>query len=280
MSNTEYIKKLFNFENYVIEVLGLLTCYIQSLRNQYSINRKKKCIYLSSCCINCQIHPDSSLFQFLSPSAAVPQINIHWPLVSYNQTTSALYSLEPIGFYRIALSKKKKTKTLNCFISQSEVWLEPLGFMKNHAESSERWLLLKAQDVIPLSLHAARLPPDYPIWRADSLEKTLMLGKTEGRRRRGDRGWDGWMASLTWVWASSRRERRTGKPGMQQSTGWQTAGHDWVTEQQQNLANLFLNSWLCHVCSDLKAFMNPIPSIWNYPIPPLQLHSLEDMYSM
>ena len=24
--------------------------------------------------------------------------------------------------------------------------------------------------------------------RADSLEKTLMLGKTEGRRRRGDRG--------------------------------------------------------------------------------------------
>ena len=43
--------------------------------------------------------------------------------------------------------------------------------------------------------------------RVDSLEKTLMLGKTEGRRR-GDRGWDGWMASLTqwtWVWASSGR---------------------------------------------------------------------------
>ena len=30
--------------------------------------------------------------------------------------------------------------------------------------------------------------------RADSLEKTLMLGKTEGRRRRG---WDGWRASPT-----------------------------------------------------------------------------------
>ena len=29
--------------------------------------------------------------------------------------------------------------------------------------------------------------------RVDSLEKTLMLG---GRRRRVDRGWDGWMASL------------------------------------------------------------------------------------
>ena len=33
--------------------------------------------------------------------------------------------------------------------------------------------------------------------RADSLEKTLMLGKIEGRRRRGSRGRDGWMASLT-----------------------------------------------------------------------------------
>ena len=45
------------------------------------------------------------------------------------------------------------------------------------------------------------------MWRNDSLEKTLMLGKIEGRRRRqDDRGWDGWMASptwWTWVWASS-----------------------------------------------------------------------------
>ena len=29
------------------------------------------------------------------------------------------------------------------------------------------------------------------MWRADSLEKTLLLGKIEGRRRRGGRGWDG-----------------------------------------------------------------------------------------
>ena len=32
--------------------------------------------------------------------------------------------------------------------------------------------------------------------RADSFEKTLMLGKIEGRRRRGNRGWDDWNASL------------------------------------------------------------------------------------
>ena len=42
-----------------------------------------------------------------------------------------------------------------------------------------------------------------------------------------DRGWDGWMASLTqwtWVWASSGRWWRTGKPGVLQA--WFT---DWTT---------------------------------------------------
>ena len=73
------------------------------------------------------------------------------------------------------------------------------------------------------------------VWRADSLEKTLMLGKIEGRRRRGWQRWDGWVASLrecTWVWANSRREWRTGKPGVPQSMELQRVEH-WVTEQQQ-----------------------------------------------
>ena len=74
------------------------------------------------------------------------------------------------------------------------------------------------------------------MWRADSLEKPLMLGKIEGRRRRGWQGWDGWMASptwWTWVWANSRRWWRTGKPGVLQSMRSQRVGHDWTTEQQQ-----------------------------------------------
>ena len=33
--------------------------------------------------------------------------------------------------------------------------------------------------------------------RTDSFEKTPMLGKIEGGKRRGNRGWDGWMASPT-----------------------------------------------------------------------------------
>ena len=42
--------------------------------------------------------------------------------------------------------------------------------------------------------------------RADSFEKTLILGKIEGGRSGDDRGWDYWIASLTqwtWVWVNS-----------------------------------------------------------------------------
>ena len=56
--------------------------------------------------------------------------------------------------------------------------------------------------------------------RTNSLEKTLMLGKIEGRREVDDRGWDGWMASptqWTWVWAICRSWWWTAKPGVLQS---------------------------------------------------------------
>ena len=56
----------------------------------------------------------------------------------------------------------------------------------------------------------------YLMRRTDSLEKTLMLGKIEGMRRRG---WQRmrWMTSLTrwtWVWVSSGSWWWTGKPDM------------------------------------------------------------------
>ena len=66
--------------------------------------------------------------------------------------------------------------------------------------------------------------------RADSFEKSLMLGKIEGRRS-GDRGWDGWMASptqWTWVWVDSGSWWWTGRPGVLQSMGLQRVGHDLV----------------------------------------------------
>ena len=58
--------------------------------------------------------------------------------------------------------------------------------------------------------------------------------RLRARGEGGDRGWDGWIASLTqwmWIWTNSGRWWRTGKPGMLQSTGLQGGGHDLVTEQ-------------------------------------------------
>ena len=46
------------------------------------------------------------------------------------------------------------------------------------------------------------------MWRANSLEKALMLRKIKGKGEGGGRGWDGYIASLTqwtWIWANSRR---------------------------------------------------------------------------
>ena len=46
-----------------------------------------------------------------------------------------------------------------------------------------------------------------------------------------DRGWGGWMASLTrctWVWANCGRQWSTGKPGVLQSMGWQSDATEWL----------------------------------------------------
>ena len=87
------------------------------------------------------------------------------------------------------------------------------------------------------------------MWRANSLEKTLMLGKIEGKGR-GERGRDGWMASLTqwtWVWANSGRVWRIEEPGMLQSMRSQsrTRLSDWTREL--SLVWLCLNPLLCFI---------------------------------
>ena len=49
----------------------------------------------------------------------------------------------------------------------------------------------------------------------------------------GDRGWDGWMASLTrwtWVWVNSGSWWWTGRPGVLRFMGSQRVGHDWAAE--------------------------------------------------
>ena len=77
--------------------------------------------------------------------------------------------------------------------------------------------------------------------RTDSLEKTLMLGKIEGRRRRGwqrMRCLDGITDSTDMNLGRFWEMARDGRPGVLQSLGLQRVGHDLVTEQYVRLCCL------------------------------------------
>ena len=78
-------------------------------------------------------------------------------------------------------------------------------------------------------------------WRRSWCWESLRAGG-EG----GDRGWDGWIASLTqwtWVWANSRRWWRTEKPGVLQSMGSQRVRHERLSEWTTTTSHGVSKSW-------------------------------------
>ena len=98
-----------------------------------------------------------------------------------------------------------------------------------HPKGNQSWILTGRTDA---EAKTPRLwPPDannLAHWKRPWCWERLKVGG-EG----DNRGWDGWMASLTrwtWVWASSETWWWTGRPGMQLTMGSQRVGHGWVTE--------------------------------------------------
>ena len=130
--------------------------------------------------------------------------------------------------WTIKKAEHQKLMLLNCGVGEDS-W-ESLGLQGDpvYPKGNQSWIFTGRTDAkaeMPILW-----PPDV---KTDSLEKTLMLGKLKAGGEGDDRGWDGWIASLTWwtrVWVRSRSWWWTGKPDVLQSSGSQRIGHDWMTE--------------------------------------------------
>ena len=100
------------------------------------------------------------------------------------------------------------------------------------------------------------------MWRIYSLEKTRCWARLKAGGEGDNKGWDGWMTSPTqgtWVWISSGSWWLTEKPGVLQSTGSQTVGHNWATE-----LNWFLGFVLFNVFYIQLILKTMIDFYWNW----------------
>ena len=96
-----------------------------------------------------------------------------------------------------------------------------------HPKGNQCWIFIGRTD-------AEAATPIF--WTPDVKNWLIWKHPDAGLKKGGegdDRGWDGWMASLTqltWAWVSSRSWWWTGKPDVLQSMGPQRFGHDWAIE--------------------------------------------------
>ena len=106
--------------------------------------------------------------------------------------------VSPVVMYRRELDYKESWASKNwCFwiVVLEKILENPLDckeIQTVHPKGDQFWIFIGRTDA-EIELQSF----GHLMWRSDSLAKTLMLGKIEGRRRGDDRGWDGWMVSLT-----------------------------------------------------------------------------------
>jgi len=120
---------------------------------------------------------------------------------------------------------------------------EPLITLNHFMESS--WAASKSKNILwtlsPMLIFSTFHPFCYMfqyfghlMWRElTHLKRPWFWERLRAGGEEEDRGWDGWMASLTrwtWVWVNSGRWCWTGRPGVLRFMGSQRVGHDWATE--------------------------------------------------
>ena len=110
---------------------------------------------------------------------------------------------------------------LNCGVGEDGKEIKPVNFKGNMS-----WIFIGRTDAEAET--PVLWPSDVKNWKKHWCWESLKAG-----RERDNRGWDGWMASLTrwtWVWVSSGSWWWTGRPGVLQPVGLQRVGPYWVTE--------------------------------------------------
>ena len=149
--------------------------------------------------------------------------------------------------------------SMQCYgFSSGHVWMWELNYKESWAQKNGCFWTVVLEKTLESPMDCKEIQPVHPkgnqswifIGRTDAEAEAPILWLPDGknwliwkrpwgweRLKAGgegdDRGWDSWMASLTWctwVWASSRNWWRTGKPGVLQSMGSQRVRHDWATE--------------------------------------------------
>ena len=132
--------------------------------------------------------------------------------------------------WTIKKAEHQELMLLNCGVEKTlESLLDCKKIKPVHPKGNQSWIFIGRTDAVGEA--PILWPPDAKKGR---IRNDHDAGKYWRHEEKGtDRGWDGWMASLTqwtWVWASSRSWWWTGRPGVLQSMGSQRLGQDWVTE--------------------------------------------------
>ena len=155
-----------------------------------------------------------------------------------NRTCQASLSITNSRSLPKLMSVESVMPSSHLILCRALLLLPPIEIQPVHSKGDQTWVFIGRTDA------EAETPV---LWPPHAKEKThwKRLWCWEGLGAGGegdDRGWDGWMASpilWTWVWVNSGSWWWTGKPGVLQSMRSQRIGHDWATELNLPILDLF-----------------------------------------